>query len=45
MTNHSTPETMSRFIGSASQDDAGHSAALEIFGIDLEEVLSGLLND
>lgn len=45
LTNHSTPETMSRFIGSASQDDAGHSAALEIFGVDLEEVLSGLLND
>ena len=45
LTNHSTPETMSRFIGSASPEDAGHAAALDIFGIDLTEVLSGLLKD
>ena len=36
---------MGRFIDSASPEDAGHAAALEIFGIDLTEVLSGLLND
>ena len=36
---------MSRFMGSASPEDAGHAAALDIFGIDLTEVLSGLLKD
>jgi hypothetical protein len=41
---YSNPETMTRFIRSVSREDAGYSAALDVLGVDLEEVLSGLLD-
>jgi hypothetical protein len=45
LASHSTPETMTRFIHAAAPEDAGISAAIEVFGIDLMEVLAGLLDD
>ena len=45
LVSHSTPEMMSRFIHAATPEDAGISAALDVFGIDLVDVLGGLLDD
>lgn len=42
---YSNPETMTRFIRSVSREDAGFSAALDVLGVDLEEVLEGLLDE
>jgi hypothetical protein len=42
---YSNPETMTRFIRSVSREDAGYSAALDVLGVDLEEVLAGLLEE
>jgi hypothetical protein len=43
LASYSTPETMNRFMVSATRADAGVSAAREILGVDLVEVLSDLL--
>ena len=40
---HSTPESISLFVRSADDGNAGNSAAVECFGIDLLDVVEGLL--
>lgn len=40
---HSTPESISRFVRAADDGNSGNSAALECFGINLPDVVEGLL--